>query len=86
MRPDPNTGIIVHHLSVTAGDAAHQPEQEIRLGNIAGLQFTPRMLVPIHFEGWSHFSEDRAAAEKTFAEAGVATRWLPRGERSLVAV
>lgn len=52
----------------------------------AARTLTPQTLLPIHFEGWSHFSEDRAAAEKTFADAGIATRWLPRGERSPVAV
>lgn len=45
---------------------------------------SPRVVVPIHFEGWSHFSEDRSAAEQTFAAANVATRWLTQGERTPV--
>jgi L-ascorbate metabolism protein UlaG (beta-lactamase superfamily) len=39
----------------------------------------PRVTVPIHFEGWSHFREGRASAERTFEAAGVATRWLEPG-------
>ncbi len=45
---------------------------------------SPRVVVPIHFEGWSHFSEDRNAAEQTFASAQVSTRWLTQGERTPV--
>jgi hypothetical protein len=29
----------------------------------------PRTLVPVHYEGWSHFSEGRAAAEAALAGA-----------------
>lgn len=47
---------------------------------------SPRVVVPIHFEGWSHFSEDRAAAEQTFSAAQVATRWLVQGAPTLVDV
>ncbi|PTB68602.1 Metallo-hydrolase/oxidoreductase [Trichoderma citrinoviride] len=40
-------------------------------------------VVPMHFEGWGHFSEGREEATKAFAEAGVSDKvlWLPRGER-----
>jgi L-ascorbate metabolism protein UlaG (beta-lactamase superfamily) len=44
----------------------------------------PRVAVPIHYEGWSHFAEGRAAIEHEFAgapeEVRVALRWLPLGE------
>jgi L-ascorbate metabolism protein UlaG (beta-lactamase superfamily) len=38
-------------------------------------------IVPVHFEGWKHFSEGRPAIEKTFADAGLASRirWLEPG-------
>lgn len=44
----------------------------------------PRVAVPVHFEGWSHFSEqeDALRAELAAAPPGVreVVRWLPRGE------
>lgn len=39
----------------------------------------PRLIVPIHFEGWSHFTEGRAVTEAAFSKAGVAARWLQPG-------
>jgi L-ascorbate metabolism protein UlaG (beta-lactamase superfamily) len=39
----------------------------------------PRSVVPIHFEGWSHFSEDQAMARATFERAGLRTTWLEPG-------
>ncbi len=43
----------------------------------------PRRVVPIHFEGWSHFSMNAADARQRFADAGIAerVRWLSRGEQ-----
>jgi L-ascorbate metabolism protein UlaG (beta-lactamase superfamily) len=44
----------------------------------------PRVAIPIHYEGWSHFAEGRAAIEREFASAPedvrAALRWLPLGE------
>ena len=42
----------------------------------------PRTVIPIHYEGWKHFREPRAEAEKQFAAAGMNSkvRWLPLGE------
>jgi L-ascorbate metabolism protein UlaG (beta-lactamase superfamily) len=41
----------------------------------------PRVVVPIHYEGWSHFREGRAAVERELADApDVPVRWLPLGE------
>jgi L-ascorbate metabolism protein UlaG (beta-lactamase superfamily) len=41
-----------------------------------------RTIIPVHYEGWAHFREPRAATEQAFARAGVAdrVRWLTRGE------
>ena len=38
-------------------------------------------IVPLHFEGWKHFSESRDVITKTFAEAGLGDRlvWLEAG-------
>ena len=44
----------------------------------------PRTTIPIHYEGWSHFREGRAAIEREFArapdEVRAALRWLTPGE------
>jgi L-ascorbate metabolism protein UlaG (beta-lactamase superfamily) len=39
-------------------------------------------VIPIHYDGWTHFSQGRAEIESAFAEAGLADRldWLPAGE------
>jgi L-ascorbate metabolism protein UlaG (beta-lactamase superfamily) len=40
----------------------------------------PRVTIPIHYEGWKHFREGRAAIEREFAAAGEPLTWLPIGE------
>ena len=44
----------------------------------------PRTLVPLHYEGWSHFRDGRAGMERALAAAPEAlrasVRWLPLGE------
>lgn len=40
----------------------------------------PRTVIPVHYEGWSHFRQRRAAVEATFAAApdvSQIVRWLP---------
>jgi L-ascorbate metabolism protein UlaG (beta-lactamase superfamily) len=39
-------------------------------------------VVPIHYEGWAHFTEGREAIERAFADAGLSDRliWLKAGE------
>lgn len=46
----------------------------------------PNKIIPIHYEGWSHFREPRANAEKAFNNAGLNDRvqWLPLGVKTLV--
>ena len=43
----------------------------------------PRTAIPIHYEGWKHFRQGRAAIERTFATAPAElrerVRWLPIG-------
>lgn len=44
----------------------------------------PRVVVPVHYEGWSHFRQGRAAAERELSRAPAAVaravRWLPPGQ------
>ncbi|MBZ3905640.1 MBL fold metallo-hydrolase [Streptomyces griseiscabiei] len=50
----------------------------------------PRTVVPVHYEGWSHFREGRTAAERTLAGAPAGIRdvfrWLPRGTATELSV
>jgi L-ascorbate metabolism protein UlaG (beta-lactamase superfamily) len=43
----------------------------------------PRTVIPIHYEGWSHFREGREAIERQLANAPEdlqrRIRWLPIG-------
>ena len=47
-------------------------------------QVRPRTAIPVHYEGWSHFREGRAAIEREFAAAPADVRerirWIPIGE------
>jgi L-ascorbate metabolism protein UlaG (beta-lactamase superfamily) len=45
--------------------------------------FPGATIVPVHYEGWRHFSESRADIESGFASAGLASRlhWLTAGRR-----
>ena len=41
----------------------------------------PRTAIPIHYEGWAHFQEDRETIEREFAAApDIDVQWLPIGE------
>lgn len=85
MRPDvllvhigavkfPRTGPLAYTMN--AGDA-------VRLIDLA----QPRVVVPVHVEGWSHFSQQEDAAAAVFAASPVADRirWAPLGESIVVA-
>jgi len=39
-----------------------------------------RRVVPVHYEGWSHFSEGRVEVERVFASVDVGLQWLPAGK------
>jgi L-ascorbate metabolism protein UlaG (beta-lactamase superfamily) len=45
-------------------------------------------VIPIHYEGWSHFRESRAESEQAYAKAGLTdrVRWLPLGARITIEV
>jgi L-ascorbate metabolism protein UlaG (beta-lactamase superfamily) len=47
----------------------------------AARAFADATIVPVHYEGWAHFSESRREIERTFEEAGLGHRlsWLPAG-------
>jgi L-ascorbate metabolism protein UlaG (beta-lactamase superfamily) len=43
--------------------------------------FAPAPIIPVHYEGWEHFTEGRADLERAFAAAGLSARlqWLLPG-------
>ena len=50
--------------------------------------FAQATIIPVHYEGWSHFSEGRAEIEEAFAHAGLTSRlrFLPFGQPTAFAV
>jgi len=64
-------------LSMSADDAA-------RAARILGA----RTVIPIHYEGWAHFTESREEAERAFAAAGAEERvlWLVPGTPTRISV
>lgn len=63
------------HLTFTADEAVE-----------AARAFADALVVPLHYEGWTHFSEGRADIERAFVAAGLGhrVRWLPPGEPTIV--
>jgi L-ascorbate metabolism protein UlaG (beta-lactamase superfamily) len=57
------------HYTLTAADA-------VTLCDAA----RPRLVVPVHYEGWKHFSQGRADVERAFAGTPHDVLWLPIGE------
>jgi L-ascorbate metabolism protein UlaG (beta-lactamase superfamily) len=50
-------------------------------GSTAAHAFPDAAIVPLHYDGWEHFSEGRPLTEHAFAQAGLASRvrWLEPG-------
>ncbi|MDE3048275.1 MAG: MBL fold metallo-hydrolase [Nitrospirota bacterium] len=50
--------------------------------------FSDATIIPVHYEGWDHFSESRTEIARTFEEAGLShrLRWLPAGSPTDVAI
>lgn len=46
----------------------------------------PATVIPVHYEGWKHFREGRAAAEQALASAVPAPTWLEIGQPTTVEV
>jgi L-ascorbate metabolism protein UlaG (beta-lactamase superfamily) len=40
-----------------------------------------RTVIPVHYEGWAHFTQPRAEAEQAFMDSGITSmvQWLPLG-------
>lgn len=57
---------------------------DARDGVKAARALRPHTIIPIHYEGWRHFSEGRQAIEQAFAAAKLpeCVRWLTIGQRT----
>jgi L-ascorbate metabolism protein UlaG (beta-lactamase superfamily) len=46
----------------------------------------PQTVIPIHYDGWKHFSEGQAMIERAFAAAGLSEQlcWLKPGRRTAI--
>ncbi len=44
----------------------------------------PTTVIPVHYEGWSHFQQGRGDAEQILAASPYAIRWLDPGEAATV--
>jgi L-ascorbate metabolism protein UlaG (beta-lactamase superfamily) len=66
-----------HHLTMTAAE-----------GIEAARAFRDAEIVPLHYEGWEHFSESRDVISRAFVEAGIAGRvhWMDPGATISLAV
>ncbi len=59
------------HLTMTAGE-----------GVLVARSMPDATIIPLHYEGWAHFSEGRAEIERAFAAEGLSDRlcWLTPGK------
>lgn len=78
--------IAVLHLGAARVEVAGQLSEPLTMTAEEAVAFT-RMspdtrIVPVHYEGWAHFTEGREVIEQTFAAAGMSDRliWLKAGE------
>lgn len=54
----------------------------------AARAFPHATIVPLHYEGWAHFSESREVIAEAFARAGLNERlfWLPKAKSTVVPI
>jgi L-ascorbate metabolism protein UlaG (beta-lactamase superfamily) len=45
----------------------------------AALSLKKPVIVPVHYDGWTHFVEPRGTFQEAFAAEALDVRWLPRG-------
>lgn len=76
----PKVDVVIAHL----GAASYGPlrfTMNAKEGVELARLFPDAAIVPVHYEGWSHFKEGRAHVEAAFTAAGLSERlvWLERG-------
>jgi L-ascorbate metabolism protein UlaG (beta-lactamase superfamily) len=76
----PKVNVVLAHL----GAASYGPlrfTMNAKEGVALARLFPEATIVPVHYDGWTHFKEGRSHVEAAFAAAGLAERllWLERG-------
>lgn len=76
----PRVGVIVAHLGA-AGYGPLRFTMNARDAVALARAFPDAKIVPVHYDGFTHFKEPRAAVEAAFAAEGMSDRlvWLERG-------
>ena len=46
----------------------------------------PQTVIPVHYEGWSHFSQGRSGVAEAFAAGGLDAQWLKLGAPRTVSI
>ncbi len=48
----------------------------------------PRIVLPIHYDGWTHFKEPKAEIQRAFQSAGLDARltWIPKGDTAVIEI
>lgn len=49
-------------------------------------QIRPANVIPVHYEGWTHFHQDRPAAEPELAALGAVVQWIDPGQSTSIVV
>ena len=52
------------------GSRPGAPDDDLRRRRFGGPHFSKAEIVPLHFEGWAHFTESRRQIREAFATAG----------------
>ena len=61
-------------VGVLVGDLAKESENQAEEATEAARAFPQATIVPLHFEGWEHFSESRKEIEAAFRQANMQDR------------
>jgi L-ascorbate metabolism protein UlaG (beta-lactamase superfamily) len=74
---------VLHLGAARVAQAGPEPLTMTAAEAVAFARVSPdSRIVPIHYEGWAHFTEGRDIIEQAFASAGMGDRliWLKAGE------
>ena len=76
----PKVNVILAHLGAASYGPLRFTMNAKEAVDLARL-FPDATIVPVHYEGWSHFKQGRTQVEQAFAAAGLSDRlvWLERG-------
>jgi len=84
----PNVGVAILHLGAArvAARGDFNLTMDAADAIMAAHAFPSAVIVPVHHQGWAHFSESRADAARAFSAAGLEERvtWLEPGRPTVI--